>query len=105
VPTEDQVVKFYEWRQTQTLALAAACFSLAGLILAPLLGAMFDPKATVRLWHVLVLFPSSFVAAVAGVMWQFEARAIQYGFLDAPLTGNPGAPTSRSTSIRWRHDY
>jgi hypothetical protein len=75
---------FYEWRQAQALSLAKGCFSLAGLILGPLLGAMFDPDATVRLWHVVVLLPSSLLAAWSGVLWHLQARAIHYAFIGIP---------------------
>ena len=73
--------KFYEWRQAQALTLGAACFSLAGLILSPLLAAMFDPKANVRLWHVLVLLSASFLAVLSGAIWHMRARRLQREFL------------------------
>jgi len=84
VPPSPQTETFYGWRQTQALNLAAGCFSLGGLILGPLLAAIFASDATVRLWHVCVLLVGAFLAAASGVLWHLQARAIHYEFLGLP---------------------
>ena len=78
----DHVVKLYEWRQTQATSLASACFTLSGLILSPLLAAVFDSKADVEVWQLIVFLIGALLAAVSGGLWHREARHQQKAYSD-----------------------
>jgi hypothetical protein len=65
---QDGLETYYNWRQSQATTLASACFTLSGLILSPLLAAVFDPKAEIATWHLSVYLPGTTAAALAGLL-------------------------------------
>jgi MFS family permease len=69
--------KVYDWRQTQATSLASACFTLTGLILSPLLAAVFESKAELGSWSLYAYLLGALLAAVAGLLWHREARRLQ----------------------------
>lgn len=64
----------YDWRQSQALSLGSACFSLAGLILSPLLAAVFSGADRVQVWQLPLYLAGALLAAVSGTWWHREAR-------------------------------
>jgi hypothetical protein len=69
--------RFYDWRQTQAAGLGTGSFKLAGLILSPLLAAVFDSAARIEEWAVYGYSFGALLAAVAGIRWHREARRLQ----------------------------
>lgn len=77
----DDVAKVYDWRQSQATALGSACFTLSGLILSPLLAAVFDDRSQIRPLYVGLYVAGALLAAISGVVWHREARRLQNRFV------------------------
>ena len=86
--TRDYVVKYFEWRQQQATSLASACFTLSGLILAPLLAAVVDGQSEIEVWQVVVYSLGASLAAVSGAWWHRDARREQKQYREWAL-GDP----------------
>jgi MFS family permease len=80
VQSED-LQKLYDWRQSQALSLASACFTLAGLVLSPLLAAVFDKASLIQPWQLALYVSGAVLAAVSGVWWHHRARRQQSEFV------------------------
>lgn len=86
----DDLEKIYEWRQAQASNMGGACFTLAGLILSPLLAAVFDANASVETWSVAAYALGAVLAIMAGVAWHREAHRLQ---LEYAVKVAPGVVT------------
>jgi high-affinity Fe2+/Pb2+ permease len=99
VPINPDLIKLYEWRQTQATSLATGCFTLSGLILSPLLAATFDSKAVVEVWQLILYVLGALLAAVSGGWWHLEARRQQQSYEDAVRAAPP--PQKRKGIASW----
>ncbi|MDQ5819902.1 MAG: hypothetical protein M3540_00480 [Actinomycetota bacterium] len=79
------MARVYEWRQAQAASLASACFTLSGLILAPLLAAVFDGEAEVEIWQLIAFVLGALLAAASGAMWHRQARRDQDQYYNPTL--------------------
>ena len=86
----------YAWRHSQATTLATGCFSLAGLILSPLLAATFDGDAEIEVWQLVFFAIGATAAAVAGGLWHVRASRVQAEF-QAELLPAAGAVTGGGT--------
>jgi hypothetical protein len=74
---KEDLEKVYEWRQAHAKGLGDGCFRLSGLILTPLLAAVFDSSAEIETWALLAYLGGALLAARAGVRWHRETRRLQ----------------------------
>jgi len=77
----EELQKLYDWRQSQALSLASACFTLAGLVLSPLLAAVFDNGSPIQPWQLTLYVSGAALAAISGVWWHRRARRQQKEFV------------------------
>jgi hypothetical protein len=94
--SQDSLKTVYEWRHSQATTLATGCFSLAGLILSPLLAAVFD-KGGVETWQACLFVTGAVLSAGCGAAWHREAARLQKCF----LRKSSGAPRDVADEEVW----
>jgi len=79
---KDDLERVYDWHQAQATGLGSGSFKLAGLILSPLLAAVFDSAARIETWAVYGYSLGALLAAAAGIRWHREARRLQLEYME-----------------------
>jgi MFS family permease len=69
-----------DWRQSQAITLGTGCFSLAGLILSPLLTAVLS-AAELHTWQIYLFLAGAALAAVSGGLWHAEAGRRRHEYI------------------------
>ena len=88
----DVLARAYAWRHDQATAGASAAFALATAILTPLLAAVFNNKAHVEGWHLVLFVGGTALAATGGALFRLHARQVQRRYLRAVLVHDPEVP-------------
>lgn len=78
---EERAEKYYEWQQDHAKVLGSAAFSLAALVLAPLLAAVLEPDVDVAVWHGCLFAAAAAIAMGVGVWWHVRAARYQREYL------------------------
>jgi len=68
----EEARQVYEWRQSQAITLGTGCFSVAGLILSPLLTAVLS-GGELHTWQIYFFLTGAALAAISGARWHVEA--------------------------------